>query len=147
MPASPEIVRRIRSFNRFYTAFLGVLDRHFLASPFSLTEVRILYEVRHGSGSLARDIGRALGVDRGYLSRIIDSFIRRGLVRKSPSPQDGRIHILTLTKKGKTVFDELEARSQRSIADAIQSLSRRQQEELARLTERVQALLTKRSET
>jgi DNA-binding MarR family transcriptional regulator len=139
-------VRRIRRFNRFYTAFLGVLDRHFLESPYSLTEVRVLYEICHGSESLARDIGESLGVDRGYLSRIIDSFIRSGLVRASPSARDRRQHIIRLTQKGKAVFGALEARSEKSISRAIDALSPGQQEELVGHMERIQELLARRTE-
>ena len=140
-----QIVSRIRRFNRFYTAFLGVLDSHFLESPYSLTEVRVLYEICHGTESLARDIGESLRVDRGYLSRIIDSFITRGLVRKSPSPRDRRQHLITLTQEGREVFGALEARSEQSISRAIETLSREEQEELARHMERTQELLTRRT--
>jgi len=146
MSDGQDAVSRIRGFNRFYTAFLGVLDRHFLESPFSLTEVRVLYEICHGSGCLARDIGESLRVDRGYMSRIIDSFIARGLVRKSPSPRDRRQHIITLTPKGRDVFGSLEARSEQSISQAIRALSRDEQIELMRHMERVQVLLTRGAE-
>jgi DNA-binding MarR family transcriptional regulator len=145
MAARGQTIGRIRRFNRFYTAFLGVLDRHFLESPFSLTEVRILYEIRHGAESLARDIGASLGIDRGYLSRIIDSFIARGLLHASPSPQDRRRRLITLTRKGKRMFDQLEARSEESVARAIQALSPREQEELVRHMERIQELLDRRA--
>ena len=140
------VVGRIRSFNRFYTSFLGVLDRHFLDSPYSLTGVRILYEIRHGGAqSFARDIGASLGVDRGYLSRIIDSFITRGLLRKSPSRHDRRQHVIALTKKGKEEVAGLEARSEELVAQAIEALSRQEQDELAGLMERIQELLTRRA--
>ena len=140
-----QTVGGIRRFNRFYTAFLGVLDRHFLESPYSLTEVRILYEIRHATESLARDIGTSLGVDRGYLSRIIDSFILRGLLRTSPSRQDRRRRIITLTKKGEEVFDQLETRSEESVSRAIKGLSRAEQDELLSHMERIQELLDRRA--
>jgi len=141
--AAQNIVARIRGFNRFYTAFLGVLERHFLDSRYSLTEVRILYEIRHGAKSLARDVGASLGVDRGYLSRIIDSFIMRGLLHKSASREDKRRHIITLTKRGEEVVAGLEARSDESVARAIETLSSQERDELVRLMERIQQLLTK----
>ncbi len=145
MTAHEKVIARMRGFNRFYTAFLGVLDRHFLDSPFSLSEVRILYEIRHGAETLARDIGASLGIDPGYLSRIIDSFFTRGLVRKSISHEDRRLHIIALTSKGREVFMELDARSVQSVARAIEHLSRQEQEELTGLMERIRELLTRRT--
>jgi len=136
-----SVVSRIRSFNRFYTAFLGVLDRHFLKSPYSLTEVRVLYEIRHSTECLARDIGASLGMDRGYLSRIIYSFITGGLARSSPSRQDRRRRVITLTKKGKKMSARLEAKSDQLVSLAVKALSAAQQEELARHMERIQDLL------
>src|SRR5215217_619784 len=104
MTHDQEIIDRIRSFNRFYTNIIGLLDQHFLDSPFSLTEGRVLYEICNTEGCSAKKVRAKLMIDEGYLSRILDSFIRRGLIKKTPSPSDGRLRIIVPTEKGKQEF-------------------------------------------
>ncbi len=119
-----EAVRRIRAFNRFYTALIGVLDRHILQSPYSLTEVRILYEVAHLDGGTARRLKAVLGVDEGYLSRTIDSLQRRGLLTRRRSASDRRVRHLSLTAKGRTELRGLERASSAEIGGILSPLSR-----------------------
>src|ERR1041385_3569658 len=108
-------VAAVRRFNRFYTQHLGVLRQGWLDSPFSLTEARVLYEIKarggapprrraqRGSGAAqttATEIGRELGLDAGYLSRMLRRFDKLGLIRRQTSPDDGRQSFLSLTDKG-----------------------------------------------
>ena len=92
MPATKrqERVQSLRRFNRFYTRTIGALQEGLLQSPFSLTEVRVLYELAHRAQPTAGAIADDLGLDAGYHSRILTGFQRRGLIRKRPSDADGR---------------------------------------------------------
>ncbi len=91
-----------RRFNRFYTRQIGVLRRNFLDSPYSLAEARVLYEIDRGKGATtASDIGRALDLDAGYLSRLLRTFEKRGLIRRTASPHDARQSHLALTARGR----------------------------------------------
>src|SRR5687768_8141415 len=95
-----EFIEKVRSFNWFYTNIIGLLDQHFLNTPFSLTEGRVLYEISHMEECSAKKIRQNIDIDEGYLSRIIDKFLKKGLITKAPSPGDRRLHIILLTKKG-----------------------------------------------
>jgi len=108
-------VDAVRAFNRFYTREIGALGEHHLRSGFSLTEMRVLYELAHRDAPTASDLGRDLGLDRGYLSRIVRGFESRGLVARTPSPADARQRALRLTKKGRAAFTPLEARARRDV--------------------------------
>lgn len=123
-------VREIRHFNRFYTKQIGVLQDGLLNSPFSLTEVRVLYELAHRDRPTAGDVGKELGLDAGYLSRVLASFERRRLVRRERSAQDGRQSFLSLTAKGRKVFAPLEARSNEEVAGMLNRLPPRRQKAL-----------------
>jgi DNA-binding MarR family transcriptional regulator len=146
MAQTQESIDRIRSFNRFYINVIGLLDQHFLDTPYSLTEGRVLYEISHMKECSAKKIRERIAIDEGYLSRIINKFIRQGLIRKSPSSQDKRLHIILLTEKGKKEFARLNDNSNRSISQLIEELSEQESDELIRMMERVRALLEGRSE-
>ena len=115
-----EVARR---FNRFYTRQIGVLREGAYKSPFSLTEVRVLYELAQRDRPTATALGRDLGLDAGYLSRILRGFERRGLVLKTRSPADGRQSHLSLTAQGRKVFAPLNARSHDEVAALLGGLS------------------------
>lgn len=143
MTQKQQLIEKIRSFNRFYTNVIGLLDQHFLDTPFSLTEGRVLYEIAHPQECSAKKIRENIAIDEGYLSRIIDKFIKKGLITKTPAPKDRRLHIIVLTEKGKKKFQKLDANSNKSIAQMIEKLSEQEHVELVGMMDRIQELLTK----
>src|ERR1700729_2330905 len=104
-------VDAVRRFNRFYTRQIGLLGKGYLDSPFTLAEVRVLYELAHRSSPIASEIAQALGLDAGYLSRMLLSFRKRGYLTRKASEKDARQSHLSLTKKGHAAFRTLEAKS------------------------------------
>jgi DNA-binding MarR family transcriptional regulator/GNAT superfamily N-acetyltransferase len=115
-------IAAVRAFNRFYTRKLGVLDQHLLKSPFSLSEARVLYELSHRDDPTAKEIGIELGLDAGYLSRIVQKFDEGGLITRKPLPSDRRQYRLGLTAKGRQVFAKLERSSHDDIGAMLAAL-------------------------
>ena len=134
----PEDVRR---FNRFYTRHVGALHEHLLESEFSLTEVRILYELAHRPALTSSDLSRELGLDAGYLSRVIAGFERKELISKSRSPSDARAARLELTDKGRAAFTPLNDASRREVIAMLERLPEPEQHQLVDAMEQIQALL------
>jgi DNA-binding MarR family transcriptional regulator/GNAT superfamily N-acetyltransferase len=120
---TPPAVAFVRRFNRFYTRQIGVLHEGLLSSPFSLTEVRVLYELAHRRKPTAVELCQDLGLDAGYLSRMLRSFAKQGLISREPSPTDGRRSHLGLTAKGQKIFSPLEERSNQQVASMLGALS------------------------
>ncbi|HSJ75054.1 MAG TPA: MarR family winged helix-turn-helix transcriptional regulator, partial [Gemmatimonadales bacterium] len=116
-------VEIVRGFNRFYTRKIGVLREGHLDSPFSLTEVRVLYELANRESPSAAELAQDLGLDPGYLSRMLSGFERRGLIEKKPSALDGRRSILSLTAEGRATFAPLEARARGEIEQILGPLA------------------------
>jgi DNA-binding MarR family transcriptional regulator/predicted N-acetyltransferase YhbS len=119
---SPQQVKAVRGFNRFYTRRIGVLDPY-LGSDFSLTEVRVLYELAHRDQPTASELGRDLGLDAGYLSRILRRFEARGWLARAPSPADARQSLLRLTESGHGAFAPLQQKSRDEAAELLASLA------------------------
>ena len=143
MPSRQESIETIRAFNRYYTIIIGLLDQHFLDTPYSLTEARVLYEISHTGKCIAKKIRENIYIDEGYLSRIIDKFATAGLIKKTPAPEDRRLHLITLTEKGKRKFSTLNDSSNKAISRLIEKLSEKEREELAGMMERIRQLLGK----
>lgn len=139
-PAARQ-VGDVRAFNRFYTRQAGLLDEHLLKSEFSLTEVRVLYELAHRSGSTAAELGRDLGLDPGYLSRILAKFGRRRLVRRRASKADGRQSLLELTAAGRRAFAPLDSASDRAVADLLSGLAEPEREALVASMQTIRRVL------
>ncbi|HKW39961.1 MAG TPA: bifunctional helix-turn-helix transcriptional regulator/GNAT family N-acetyltransferase [Gemmatimonadales bacterium] len=123
-------VEAARRFNRFYTRKIGVLHAGAYDSPFSLTAVRVLYELAHRDRPTATELGRELGLDAGYLSRLLRAFEKRGLVSKTRSTTDGRQSHLALTAQGRKVFAPLNARSHDDVAAMLSALSASEQDDV-----------------
>jgi len=143
MKQNQELVDRIRSFNRFYTNIIGLLDQHFLDSPFSLTEGRVLYEICNTQECTAKKIRENIVIDEGYLSRILDTFVKRGLIKKTPSSNDGRSRIILATEKGKQEFANINENSNTLVSQMIAELSEEQRAELLNKMEGIRTLLEK----
>ena len=138
---SERQVESVRRFNRFYTRQIGVLDEGLLASPYSLTEVRVLYELAHRDQPTATEVGKELGLDGGYLSRILRGFQQRGLVDSTPSEADGRQNLLRLTAQGRETFDALDSRSRVAIGAMLGRLPAADQRRVVAAMATVEALL------
>jgi len=131
----------VRRFNRFYTRQIGLLQEGLLDTSFSLTEARVLYELAHRDQTTAAALGDDLGLDAGYLSRILSSFERRTLMEKTPSERDRRQSLLTMTKQGRKAFAPLEARSSGQVAAMLGTLPEAGQRRLISAMQTVQSLL------
>ena len=142
-----DAVARVRRFNRFYTRLVGALDKGHLHSSFSLAETRVLYELAHGEGPTATELGRDLRLDAGYLSRMLRGFERRGLVQRAPSSTDGRRAHLQLTPKGRSIFEDLNTRASEAVAGVLQPLADIQRNQLLDSMRTIETLLGSRSAT
>jgi DNA-binding MarR family transcriptional regulator/GNAT superfamily N-acetyltransferase len=122
-PPSRRTIDAVRGFNRFYTRQIGVLGEHVFESPFSLSETRVLYELAHRDGPTASDLGKDLGLDAGYLSRMLRRLEAKRLIARTSSPTDGRQTHLRLTTRGRTAFAPLESRARSEVGSMLGRLS------------------------
>jgi DNA-binding MarR family transcriptional regulator/GNAT superfamily N-acetyltransferase len=132
----------VRQFNRFYTRQIGVLQEGLLKSPYSLTEVRVLYEIANRQQSAASQLCAELSLDPGYLSRTLQKFQKLGLISREPSPTDGRQTLLSLTAVGKKAFAVLNARSSDEVRGMLEKLSASQRMSLTKAMSTIEALLS-----
>lgn len=130
MRKNNHAVLEIRRFNRFYTDILGLLNQHILESPYSLTEARIILEIDRIKDCTANKLIDKLHIDRGYLSRILNGFEKKGLIRKENFPTDRRFYFLYLTQKGKEILNDLENKSNQQVQALITSLKEDEQRKL-----------------
>lgn len=131
----------VRAFNRFYTRQIGLLDEGLLKSPFSLTEARVLYELAHRDGLVASDLVRDLGLDPGYVSRLLKKFEERGLVERAATEADARRSSIALTPAGREAFAPLNQDSHDQVRALLDSLAPTDQERLVKAMRTVQDLL------
>jgi DNA-binding MarR family transcriptional regulator/GNAT superfamily N-acetyltransferase len=134
-------VEAIRHFNRFYTKQIGLLQEGLLQSPFSLTEARVIYELAHRAKTTATEIAGELGLDLGYLSRILRGFQRRDLIHKQSSEADRRQSFIWLTEQGQAAFATLNARSHHEIEAMLNKLSTQEQNRLVEAMHTIEGLL------
>ena len=138
-------VSAIRAFNRFYTRKIGVVDG-IASSPFSLAEARVLYELAHREQPTSTDIRKELGLDAGYVSRILREFERRKFVTREQSKTDEREKFLSLTAKGRRAFAQLDARSDRDVTATLEELSPAERKRLVDAVQTVHSLLSDQPE-
>ena len=139
-------IETVRRFNRFYTKKIGVLHEGLLRSPFSLTEARVIYELAHHEKTTATELCNELGLDAGYLSRILRSFKKRSLIKKQFSQTDGRQNLLSLTERGKEAFATLNTRSRNEVGAMLSDLSTENQHRLVNAMCTIEGLLGARTE-
>jgi DNA-binding MarR family transcriptional regulator/GNAT superfamily N-acetyltransferase len=135
--AVDQRIQAFRRFNRFYTQRIGVLQKGLLGSPFSLAEARVLFELAHRDRPTAAELVRELGLDAGYLSRILRGFERQGLLAREASKDDGRESHLSLTGAGREAFADLERRTQEDLRGVLAAIPRSEQ---ARLVEAMRTI-------
>lgn len=141
-----ELDRRValvRRFNRFFTRRIGVLRAGLLHTPYSLTEARILFDIANRDEATASDLSGELGLDPGYLSRILADLERRGLVEKTPSETDARRRLLSLTPEGRDAFSLLDARSREEVAELLGGLPETEQRRLLEAMRTIEGVLDK----
>jgi DNA-binding MarR family transcriptional regulator/N-acetylglutamate synthase-like GNAT family acetyltransferase len=146
IPRSLPFIAEVRRFNRFYTKQIGVLQEGLLNSSFSLTEVRVLYELAHRRQPTASELSKELGLDPGYLSRTLRSFQKQGLIRREASQSDARQSLLTLSARGRKVFIPLEARSDQQVAEMLGKVSSAQKKRLTKAMHVIEDVLGDGSE-
>jgi DNA-binding MarR family transcriptional regulator/GNAT superfamily N-acetyltransferase len=106
-----ERVAAVREFNRFYTGAIGVLEEGLLHTPYTLTEARVIFELAQRDVTEVGDVRQALGIDAGYLSRILSRFQADWLVARERSEVDGRRQVVRLTEAGRAAYRLLDGRS------------------------------------
>ncbi|MBZ9780210.1 helix-turn-helix domain-containing GNAT family N-acetyltransferase [Pseudomonas sp. REP124] len=144
---SPSIdrIEAVRHFNRFYTQQIGVLQEHLNQADFSLTESRILFELGARTALTSADLCQLLGLNAGYLSRIVNGFEKKNLIEKTRSTSDARASELKLTDSGRAVLGQLEQASREAVSVMLQRLPETQQEQLVQGMTQVQNLLSGRT--
>jgi len=141
LAVATQRVDAVRRFNRLYTRRIGVLQDGYLDSPFSLAEVRVLYELAHRSQATAAELSRELELDPGYLSRILRKFHERGLLDRARSERDGRETHLSLTAVGRQTLEPLEAGARQQIGALLARLPEDRQQRLIASMSTIEHLL------
>ncbi|TPM36432.1 helix-turn-helix domain-containing GNAT family N-acetyltransferase [Mesorhizobium sp. B2-3-5] len=141
-----ERIDAVRAFNRFYTRQIGLLDEGLLKSAFSLTEARVLYELAHRDGLTATDLGRDLGLDAGYVSRLLKKFERLHLISRSTLVSDARQSSIALTQAGRKAFAPLNKDSHDQVRALLDRLPASEQDRLVKSMQTVQRLLGENAE-
>lgn len=139
---SEEKIQAVRQFNRFFTRQIGVLREGLLHSPYPLTEARILFELGHRQDITASDLRRELGLDAGYLSRILGKLEQQGLIEKVRPEHDGRQRLLHLTAEGQKASALLDQRSRDEVAELLNALNAEDQQRLLQAMQTIEGILT-----
>ncbi|WP_339788864.1 MarR family winged helix-turn-helix transcriptional regulator [uncultured Imperialibacter sp.] len=138
-----KAIAAVRDFNRFYTSVIGLLDRHILDSPYSLSEARVMFEISSTGSCTARHIKAATKMDEGYLSRIVDKLLKQGLLKKTKSEEDGRAFLLSLSVAGQREFARLDKASHDNIASLLKKISSAEVDLLSNQLQSIKSILAK----
>ncbi|WP_343673834.1 MarR family transcriptional regulator [Chitinophaga sp.] len=138
---SIKTIQEIRAFNRFYTDLIGLLNKHLLNSAYSLSEVRVMYEINTAREAQASHIMSAMDIDKSYLSRILKKLEKDRLIARKASEQDGRAIVLSLTGKGEKLFKELTNATEDQIGGLISHLNSKQQQALVAHMQAIRKIL------
>lgn len=133
---------KFRKFNRFYTNVLGFLNEHIYDSPFSLTETRILFEIYNTPNCTAKALQDKLGLDRGYVSRIVKQFEKEDLIYKQRSKDDARHHYIFVTETGKTIYKKLEEKANEQVELMLNEINQKEQHRLAEAMAEIEEILS-----
>src|SRR5512139_1935246 len=139
--ASDTHVAALRSFNRFYTRRIGVLDEHLYGTPFTLPQTRVLWELAHHDGITASELARTLDLDAGYLSRLLAALKSKRLVRAQRSPADARHQMLSLTAAGRRAYAPMDAHSQAQVSALLAPLPEADRRRLLQAIGTIESLL------
>ncbi len=143
-PVAPGRIAAVRRFNRFHTRLVGALGEHLLCSQYSLPQLRVLYEIAYASAgkpASAAQLGRTLGLDAGYLSRLLTGLEQAGLVSRQPAPGNARRLTLQLTPAGSKEFARLDAASAREVAGLLRRLADPEQSQVVAAMAQLERLL------
>lgn len=136
-----NIIQQIRGFNRFYTSHIGMLKNNFLDSPYSLAEVRLLYEIGEHLTITSQQLTELLNLDKGYVSRVVKLFLKDGIVEKMQSEDDKRVFFIKLTETGNHLLKALHSKSDQQIEDIVQQLNDDEKEMLVNSMQSIKNLL------
>ena len=139
-----SLIQGVRRFNRFYTNVLGLLEQHMLSSDYSLSEVRVLYEIGCSENCTAKQLIEELKIDPGYLSRIVKRFEKCNYIERIRSKEDGRLYYLHLTEQGKEILEKLDKLSNEQIAQLLERVPKERQKHLIQGMETIEELFSKR---
>jgi len=140
LPIEPERIEAVRRFNRFYTRRIGVLEENYLETGLNVTETRALFEVAHGAET-ATELVRRTGFDAGYLSRLLERVAKGGFIRREADPEDRRQRLITLTPKGRQIYEAFNEASRAGTEAMLKPLEEAAQAELLDAMGRIGALL------
>lgn len=136
-----KYIDKIRSFNRFYTKLLGILNKHYLGSRFGLPEIRVIQDIFLHPDRSAKEIAEELNMDKSFLSRLLKKLEQQGYIIRSESARDRRREIITLTETGTVIYHELNDDANRSVEDIYSGLSEEQLQSLVSHMEAISSLL------
>lgn len=136
-----QAVEKIRKFNRYYANLLGKIDQEIYHKPFPLTEARVITEIYVRDGCTATEVRETLGIDKGYMSRILQRFEEDHILRKERSADDQRQYVLYLTDEGKAIYHRLVDDANREVGKMIQPISKSDQSKLVTCMETIESIL------
>ena len=139
-----QTIEEVRAFNRIYTVFMGILNKSYLKSNFSLVEVRVMHAANNKDGIMPSEIVALLNIDKSYLSRIVASLEKRNIIIKTKSPKDGRSVRISITEFGQKEFEKLNQASNVQIEGLLSTLNERDCEQLIKSMSEIRMILEKK---